>query len=85
MDQIDPKDIDLTEGLPDARLQFRRKRTEIPGPFGKFYELCFCVNCGRNGGAVTKEWSPHVFYLCQDCADKWGTLPMPQVPDELVR
>ena len=79
--------IDLTRGLPDARLRdpARRKRTEVPGPFRDLYERVFCVNCGADGGAVTKEWTTHIFYLCEGCAKRWGHLPLPEVPEAWVR
>jgi hypothetical protein len=79
--------VDLTGGLPDARLrdESRRKRTEVPGPFRDLYERVFCVNCGANGGAVTKEWTTHIFYLCEACAKRWGKLPLPEVPETVVR
>jgi hypothetical protein len=81
MTQPDPQE--LWKDLPDSRLQFRRKQTEVPGPFKKFYERVFCVNCGEPYGAAIKD-TAHILYLCQPCADKWGNLPLPQIPDELV-
>lgn len=72
-------------GLPDARLVDRRKRTEVPGPLGKYYELVFCVNCGSGGSAVTKEWAPFIFYLCDACSTRWGKISLPEIPEAWVR
>ena len=60
--------------LPDARLNLwaRRRRTEFVGQ-GRLFEQVFCVNCGADGGAVTK--GTPVFYLCDDCVGKWGPPP----------
>lgn len=67
----------------DARLQTdRRKRTEVRTALG-WSERVFCVNCGVPGGAVAKEWADHVFYLCNDCADARGGLPLPEVPPDV--
>jgi len=68
--------------LPDSRLE--RPRRTIRGPLGSMEE-CFCVNCGRSGGFVTEFDHEHVLYLCDDCVWKHGHLPLPQVPEELVR
>jgi len=51
-------------GLPDCRLH--DKPLVYRGHMR--WEEVFCGNCGRSGGLVTAEWSPHVFYLCDDCA-----------------
>jgi len=76
----------LDQQLPDARLNsLDRKRKEIVGPLGKFMERVYCVNCGTDGGAVTKEWAEHIFYLCNVCAETHGALSIPAIPDEIVR
>lgn len=75
--------------LPDARLRSdRRHRTDVAARFirdyGERYDLVFCVNCGASGGACTKD-TTHILYLCEPCSQKWGKLPLPEVPEEFVR
>lgn len=49
------------------------------------FEVCYCANCGKEGGAVTAEWSPHIFYLCDECATKYGDkIGLPEIPEEIV-
>jgi len=74
-------------GLPDSRLSGPRRRATSIIRGGMKYELCFCANCGRNGGAITADWSPHVFYLCDDCflAGKGGPPGCVQADEKLVR
>jgi len=66
---------ELEGGLPDSRLvgTARSNKTITLGRME--FELVFCANCGCGGGAVTAEWSAHVFYICQPCADKLGPPP----------
>jgi hypothetical protein len=68
--------------LPDSRLE--RPRHTIRGPLGSMEE-CFCVNCGRPGGFVTEDAVESVVYLCEACVFTHGHLPLPQIPDDLVR
>jgi len=76
----------LWEGIPDSRVKGPlRSRTTFTGPGGKLFERVYCANCGGDGGAILASWSPHVFYLCDPCAQTHGNLPLPQLPDELVR
>ena len=75
----------LFNGFPDARLGGdRRRRTDAVGPYGMRYDLVFCVNCGANGGAATKD-TTHILYLCEGCCEKWGKLPLPEIPESWVR
>lgn len=69
--------------LPDARLTAKGRRV-VRSPMG-LLEECYCVNCGVAGGFVTQDAVEHIFYLCDDCVLKHGHLPMPQVPEELIR
>lgn len=77
----------LYSDAPDCRLQdlSARRRTAVAGPNGQPMERVFCGNCGADGGAVTADWSPHVFYLCNDCARKHGNLPLVEIPEDVVR
>lgn len=72
-----PRDFDRTlhnqwdrqlEGdLPDSRLRGPRRRATTVMRGGMKYETCFCANCGASGGLITADWSPHVFFICDDC------------------
>ena len=75
-------DKQLEDGLPDSRL--RAKPTIVRGRM--LWEKVYCANCGCDGGLVTAEWSPHVFYQCQQCADKLGAPPgLKEAPEDLIR
>lgn len=81
-------DRQLEMGLPDSRLTVKRERTTVVRPtmLGRMVmERVFCANCGDDGGLVTAEWSPHVFYLCEECAQKHGRLNLPEIPEATVR
>jgi len=67
-------------GLPDCRLA--GKPTIVRARM--LWEQVFCANCGCDGGLVTAEWTPHVFYLCDACASL-GPLEFHQVDENLVR
>jgi hypothetical protein len=72
--------------LPDCRLRGTARARTIMRAHME-WELVFCANCGKEGGMVTAEWTPHVFYLCDRCA-AWGAeqqLGLQQAPDEIVR
>lgn len=77
----------LFSDAPDSRLQdlTARRRTTVAGPGGTPMERVFCANCGADGGAVTADWSPHIFYLCDRCAAQHGTLPLVEIPEDVVR
>jgi hypothetical protein len=79
-----PFDMDwYNPNLPDSRPKISRgdKFSKVWG----WMEKIFCVNCGKDGGVVTRDSIPFVLYLCDDCAQKHGHLPLPVVPDKLVR
>jgi len=65
----------LESGLPDARLSGSgRDRTTVVYAHA-LWERVFCANCGADGGLVTAGFSPHVFYVCDDCAARLGPPP----------
>jgi len=68
---------------PDARA--RRSLNERKHPQLGWMEAIFCVNCGRPGGLISKEWAAFVFNLCDLCVERWGGLPLPEIPESLVR
>lgn len=93
-----PRDFDRTlhnnwdreqEGnLPDSRLSGPRRRATTIVRGGMKYERVFCANCSAEGGYVTADWSPHVFYICDDCFHTAGAVAPPgtaQVDESLVR
>jgi hypothetical protein len=61
-------DTELEEGLPDCRLRTREKVTMQRG--NMTWEAVYCANCGKQDGWLTADWSPHIFCLCNDCAQK---------------
>lgn len=66
---------DFEQGLPDSRLGgMARERNRISFR-GQWWERVYCANCGADGGALTADWSPFMFYLCNDCAEKGGDPP----------
>jgi hypothetical protein len=73
----------LRDNLPSSRLT-NANRPMLRGPLG-LMEQVFCANCGRYGGLVTKDWAEWVFYLCQPCGQRHGDIPLPEIPDEIVR
>lgn len=78
-----PLDPQWKSTLPDARAQrsLNEKKHRVLG----WMEEIFCVNCGRSGGMISKAWAAFCFYLCNDCASTWGRLPIPEIPESLVR
>lgn len=60
-------DPEFSKDLPDSRLSGSGRRSLVPWG-NMMMERVFCANCGANGGLVTAEWSPHVFFLCDTCA-----------------
>ena len=68
--------------LPDSRL--RTRATTIASPIGQVTRV-YCINCGRPCGAVTTLPDPSVaIFLCQSCAERYGTLPVPEIPPDLI-
>jgi hypothetical protein len=78
-------DRELEGGLPDCRLTGHRRRATTMSLGGVLMERVFCANCGADGGLVTADWSPHVFYVCDKCETVGGKLALPEVPDDVVR
>jgi hypothetical protein len=88
---------ELEGGLPDSRLRdpsknlvYREGRFQDPDTKivyrGRIaYEVAYCANCGKPEGLVTAEWAPHAFALCKECADKFGTLGLTEIPKEVVQ
>jgi len=81
---IDGWDRDLEGGLPDSRLVLDRRRTTVV--LGRqLMERVYCANCGADGGLITADWCPHVFYLCDTCAAKHAGIELAEVPEPAVR
>jgi hypothetical protein len=80
---VDPLWVAANPDLPDARAR-RSLNEQTSRRLGWMQEI-FCVNCGRSGGMISKEWAAHVFNLCDDCVEKWGRVPLLEIPEALVR
>ena len=75
-------DRQFEEGLPDSRLSgMERERTTVSRA-RMLWEKIFCASCGVPGGQVIANEAPHVFYICQQCADLYGAPPALQVSSE---
>jgi hypothetical protein len=74
-------DRELELGLPDCRL--RQQPTIVRAQM--HWNRVFCANCGADGGLITAEWSPHVFYVCDDCVKHAPIEGVREVPEALVR
>jgi len=65
---------ELEQNLPDSRLRGSRRRSttiayrDAERGVDLLIERVFCANCGCDGGGVTAEWAPHVFYVCDPCS-----------------
>lgn len=77
-------DKQLEGGLPDCRLKLDRRKTSIVFR-DQLMEKVFCGNCGAPGGLVTAEWTPHIFYVCDECFLRCGPLPLPEIEENTVR
>lgn len=73
-------DRELEGGLPDSRLSLARRKTTVMRA-GQLMEKVFCANCGADGGLITAEFCPHIFYVCDNCFLKFGPPPLPEVEE----
>jgi hypothetical protein len=80
---LDPRWTAVDQILPDART--RRPLNEQRHAQLGWMEPVFCSNCGRPGGLISRDWAAHVFYLCDSCEETHGHLPLPALPEALVR
>lgn len=80
---FDPLWTPVTETYPDARAQrsLGEKKSRLLG----WMERVFCVNCGKDGGMVSKDWAAHIFYLCDACAQTHGHLPLMEIPPAVAK
>ena len=65
----------------DSRLRRERESKEVQGRLGQFMDKVYCISCGADGGFALKS-TPFIIYQCQVCADHYGELPLPKLPDE---
>jgi ribosomal protein S14 len=80
---LDPAWKDVARWQPDSRTTWSRneKKHLLLG----WMEECFCANCGKSKGMISKAWAAYVFALCDDCVRKHGPPPgVVVVPDEFV-
>jgi len=57
--------------LPSSRLQ--RPTGALHRPGGWWIPIA-CANCGADGGFVPEDNASFAFYLCNNCADRWGPI-----------
>lgn len=70
-------------GLPDSRIKgvsagaggIVRPRKTLDGGL----EVIYCLNCGKQAGVVTIELPPGVIYVCDECNERMGPLPLEAV------
>lgn len=68
---------------PDARA--KRSRNEKKSVLLGWMEECFCVNCGKPHGMISKDWAAYVFCLCDDCVLTHGKpVNAIELPDSIV-
>ncbi len=73
--------------VPDSRLRDPKGETWWKPPTPDFctkLEPIFCVNCGEPRGYVTTN-IPCVLFLCDECFETYGGLPLPEIPEAYVR
>jgi hypothetical protein len=63
-------DRQLEDGLDDCRSRQREKHQIRRGRM--LWDKVYCAACGRLYGLVTADWTPHVYALCDQCAEKFG-------------
>jgi hypothetical protein len=86
MDTVRPITDDVIP--PDSRLR-DRSRHIVRGLFPLLgvkinWIRIFCANCGKWHGYVPEENCDFVCWLCDDCADRWGTeLATMLIPDQV--
>lgn len=80
---LDPQWKPVAAEMPDARAQ--RSKNEKKHRLLGWMEEIFCVNCGRSGGMISRDWAPYCFYLCNECVGTHGRLPLPELPETLVK
>lgn len=66
-------DKSFEQDLPDCRLTGSRRRSTETYLGNMKMEKVFCANCGSDGGMVTAEWTPHIFFICDGCYKYWGS------------
>ena len=67
-------DRQLEERRPDCRPRGRRDKDRVRRG-NAWYEKVYCANCGKLDGLVNADWTPHVYALCNECAEKFRAPP----------
>jgi hypothetical protein len=79
---------DVAKEQPDARVRETNQqmaRGEKAHKLLGWMEPCFCVNCGKEKGMISRDWAAYVFALCDDCVKTCGPPPgAVVVPDAYV-
>jgi hypothetical protein len=73
----------MPELLPNSIPRERKIDTHISS-HGNNWIYIFCASCGTDGGRVLENECDFAFYLCNDCAEKFGQIDGTyMVPDEV--
>lgn len=79
----------VAQDRPDARTKetnHNPNRAERMHRFLGWMEPCFCVNCGKPHGMISKEWAQYVFAVCDDCVKVLGPPPgVIEIPSAVVK
>ena len=74
----------MTETLPNSLGKFPKEDRQI-GLAGTWFIL-YCASCGKEGGRVMDTYLPaqYAFYLCEECAGKFGEVAgCTKTPDDV--
>jgi hypothetical protein len=70
---------------PDARPERSSRGEKLHRLLG-WMQVCYCVNCGKPKGMVTKDWAEYIFVLCDDCVFTHGAPPdAVELPEAVVQ
>lgn len=59
--------------LPSSIPMHRKMDSSLSAP-GLNWIYIFCASCGADGGRVLENEYDFAFYLCNDCAEKYGKI-----------
>jgi len=64
----------------ESRLKNFRADHQVMGRMGQMMDKVWCLSCGKDGGYALKT-SLFIIYQCADCAERYGSLPLPRMPE----
>lgn len=65
----------------DSRLRRQREDKQVQGVAGRIMDPVFCFSCGKPDGYGVRT-SFAIIAICDDCYQKYGGPPLPQLPPE---